>query len=121
MPATTHGVPSTSTSATARRGTAAAAADTLASRSRARGPWTAITARPRVTSSPPMAATTRAVFEAFGITSKRSSPTHHTMMSSTTEASSGSSRWVYCVRPGRDLPQVVRERRLQPVEAAGHP
>src|SRR5690606_27681344 len=47
-----------------------------------------------------MAASTRAVFEALGMTSKRSSATHQTMMSSTTEASSGSSRWVYCVRPG---------------------
>ena len=30
----------------------------------------------------------------------RPAPTHHTMMSSTTCASSGSSRWVYCARPG---------------------
>ena len=40
-----------------------------------------------------------AVFEALGMTSKRSSATHHTMMSSSTEPSS-SSRWVYWARPG---------------------
>src|SRR5690606_7184603 len=36
----------------------------------------------------------------LGMTSNRSSATHHTMMSSTTDASSGSSRCVYWVRPG---------------------
>ncbi len=61
----------------------------------------------------PSAATTRSVFDALGMTSKRSSSTHHTMMSSSTEASSSSSRWVYCARPGLDLAQVVGERRLQ--------
>ena len=61
-------------------------------------------ARVAVTSSPtPSAPTTRDVFEAFGITSKRVSSTHHTMMSSSTDASSASSRCVYCVRPGAIL------------------
>jgi hypothetical protein len=44
-------------------------------------------ARSDVTSTPPMADRTRSVFEAFGMTSKRSSDTHHTMMSSSTDAS----------------------------------
>ena len=43
---------------------------------------------------------TRAVLEALGITSKTSSSTHHTMMSSTTEPSASSRRWVYWARPG---------------------
>ena len=71
-------------------------------------------ARVAVTSSPPIARRTRAVFDAFGITSNDPSCTHHTMMSSSTEPSS-SRRWVYCARPTPDLRQVVRERRLQPV------
>ncbi len=58
-------------------------------------------ARVAVTSSPPgRAAITRPVLDALGITSKVWSSTHHTMMSSTTEASSESSRWVYWARPG---------------------
>jgi hypothetical protein len=52
-----------------------------------------------------MASTTRDVFDAFGITSKRSDETHHTMMSSSTEPSCSWSRWVYCARPGRILPR----------------
>ena len=52
---------------------------------------------------------TRSVFDALGITSKTfdaSSPSpgcHHTMMSSSTEPSASSSRWVYCARPGATL------------------
>ena len=42
---------------------------------------------------------TRLVFEALGMTSKRSSSTHQTMMSSVTEPVA-SRRWVYCARPG---------------------
>ena len=59
------------------------------------------------------AATSGAVFDAFGITRNSSSPTHHTMMSSTTCASSGSSRCVYCARPGAIRVEVVGERPLQ--------
>ena len=62
-------------------------------------------ARLGVTSSPPMAATTRSVLEALGMTSNTSSATHHTMMSSSTEASDSSSRWVYWARPGAILPR----------------
>ena len=56
-------------------------------------PWTA--------AASPSASTSGAVFDAFGITRKSPGATHHTMMSSTTCASSGSRRWVYCARPGR--------------------
>ena len=59
----------------------------------------AITALSSVTSVPPMAATTSVVFDALGITSNRSSSTHQTMMSSTTNPSS-SRRCVYWARPG---------------------
>ena len=68
--------------------------------SRASGPGAAITARVSVTSSPPMAARTPSVFEAFGMTSKRSSSTHHTMMSSTGPSAS-SARAGGCTAPGR--------------------
>ena len=114
--------PPTSSRATWNRPTAAASGNTVARRSRAAGPaprgspaWPVTSA-----SSPtPRASRTRAVFEAFGMTSKRSSSTHHTMMSSSTEASAGSSRWVYCARPGADPVEVVGERRLQAVEGVG--
>ena len=96
--------------ATAKRGTAAASAFTVASSARASGPCTASTARVEVMSANSTAlsvwatpsanaASSSSVFDAFGITKKRSSSTHHTMMSSTTCASSGSSRCVYCARP----------------------
>ena len=90
----------------------------------AAGPCTASTARPWVVSSPPMAACTRSVLEAFGITSKASgSPSsrgcHHTMMSSSTEASESSSRWVYCARPGPILSRSLHRARLQPVVGTG--
>ena len=68
------------------------------------GPCTAITARVSVTSAPPMAPRTRSVFEALGMTSNESSRTHHTMMSSSTDASS-SSRCVYWARPTPILPR----------------
>ena len=44
-------------------------------------------------------------------------------MSSTTEASASSRRWVYWARPGADLAQVVGEGRLEAVEGVGplHP
>ena len=45
------------------------------------------------------------VFDAFGMTSNRDSSIHHTMMSSSTDASSASRRWVYCARPGAILPR----------------
>ena len=53
---------------------------------------------------------TRSVFDAFGITSNTAGPSpsagcHHTMMSSSTDASASSSRWVYCARPGAILPR----------------
>ena len=72
---------------------------------RAVGPWTAITARSCVVSRPPITARTRSVLEAFGITSNTAvSPPldgcHHTMMSSSTDASASSRRWVYWARPG---------------------
>ena len=70
---------------------------------RASGPCTAITARVDVVSTPPIAATTRSVFDAFGITSKTLSSSHHTMMSSRTEASDLSSKCVYCAFPGAIL------------------
>ena len=41
------------------------------------------------------------------------------MMSSSTEASSSSSRWVYWARPGPILVEVVGERALEPVEGVG--
>ena len=69
------------------------------------GPWTAMIARLAVTSSPPIAATTRSVLDALGMTSKTSSSSHHTMMSSSTDASDSSSRWVYWARPGAILPR----------------
>ena len=78
-----------------------------------------MTARSAVTSSPPMASTTRAVFEALGMTSKRSSSTHHTMMSSSTEASASVEQVGVLRAPGGDLAQVVGEGRLQAVEGAG--
>ena len=68
---------------------------------------------------------TRSVFEALGMTSKRSSSTHHTMMSSSTEASSASSRWVYWARPGAILPRSLvsaacsRSRASGPVDPHG--
>ena len=38
-------------------------------------------------------------------------PTHHTMMSSSTDPSASSSRWVYWARPGAILPRsLVRVR-----------
>ena len=52
------------------------------------------------------------------MTSKRSSATHHTMMSSVTEASASSSRWVYWARPGpilaRSLVRVACSRSRAP-------
>ena len=74
------------------------------------GPCTASTARVAVTSANSTAssvcakpsanaASSSSVFDAFGITKKRSASTHHTMMSSTTCASCGSRRCVYCARP----------------------
>ena len=66
---------------------------------------------------------TRSVFDALGITSNRGSPSssgcHHTMMSSSTEASSASSRCVYWARPGADLAEVVGQLPLQRVERVG--
>ena len=59
-----------------------------------------MTARVDVVSTPPIAVTTRSVFDALGITSNTSSSTHHTMMSSRTDASLASSKCVYCARPG---------------------
>ena len=95
------------------------------SRRRARpgadGPCNAMTARSPVTSDPPMASTTRDVFDAFGITSNRSSPTHQTMMSSSTEPSASSSRCVYCVRPGGDLRQVGGQRACSASNAPAPP
>ncbi len=110
VPATVHGVPSQLTTATSKRPMAAACGHTVASRSGACGPCTASTARVRVVSVPPSASTTRAVFDAFGITSNTAGPSpsagcHHTMMSSSTDASASSNRWVYCARPGAILPR----------------
>ena len=96
-----------------------------ASSSRAAGPCTASTARVSVTSatvhSPApwataassSASTSGAVFDALGITRKSPGATHHTMMSSTTCASSGSSRCVYCACAGADAIEIVGERPLQ--------
>ena len=67
-------------------------------------PCTASTALRPVTSVPPIAASTREVLEALGMTSKVSSAAHHTIRSSSTEPSS-SSRWVYCALPGAILPR----------------
>ena len=61
--------PSTSAWPTRNRPTSAASGQTVARRSLAVGPCTASTARSWVVSRPPTAATTRSVFEAFGITS----------------------------------------------------
>ena len=105
MPATVQAVPFHVKGATRNRPTAAASGATASNRRRASGPCTAMMARSAVTSSPPIAARTRSVLEALGITSKTSSSRHHTMMSSSTEASSGSSRCVYCARPGAILPR----------------
>lgn len=112
MPATvtsTAGAPSASvvTVHTRNRPTSAASGSTEASTLRASGPCTARTARVEVTSamvsspteSAPSAASTPEVLDALGMTSKRCSATHHTMMSSETDPSSAN-RWVYCARPG---------------------
>ena len=48
----------------------------------------------------PSASTSGSVFDALGITRKSPGAVHHTMMSSTTWASSSSSRCVYCALPG---------------------
>ena len=60
----------------------------------------------------------RSVFDAFGITKKRSASTHHTMMSSTTCASAGSSRCVYCARPGSILRRSLVSSHCSSVERA---
>ena len=112
---------------TRNRPTAAASGTTAASRSRASGPCTARTARSAVTSAPPPdgVAAPASVFDAFGMTSKRSSSTHHTMMSSSTEPSSSSSRWVYWARPGPILPRSLvsapcsRSKASAPVDPHG--
>ena len=92
-----------------------------ASRSSACGPCTASTARSWVVSSPPIAARTRSVFDALGITSNTSAPVvvagcHHTMMSSSTEPSASSSRWVYWARPGAILPRSLVSAACSAVE-----
>src|SRR5439155_16411 len=91
----------------------AASGLTDASRSRASGPCTAMTARDAVTSRPPSTACTRSVFDALGMTSNCSSSSHHTMMSSSTEPSS-SSRCVYCARPGAILRRSFVKPRCSP-------
>ena len=53
------------------------------------------------------------MFDAFGMTKKRSGSTHQTMMSSTTCASSASSRCVYCARPGSMRPRSFVSSALQ--------
>ena len=58
------------------------------------------------------------MFDAFGMTKKRSSSTHHTMMSSTTCASSGSSRCVYCASARRDLARSLVSSHCSAVERA---
>ena len=71
-----------------------------------------------VTSMPPMASTTSVVFEALGITSNRSSSTHHTMMSSTTNPSVVEE--VGVLGPARmDPRQIVAQRVLQVLEGVG--
>ena len=99
VPAAMQTWPSHSKGATRNRPTAAAAGVTSARRARASGPCTATTARPAVASAPPIAASTREVLDALGMTSNRSAATHQTMMSSATDPSSAS-RWVYWARPG---------------------
>src|SRR5437016_1210871 len=114
-----HGTSFHSKRRTPNRGTAAASGATPVSVRRASGPWTAITARVAVMSSPPTAATTRAVLDAFGITWNSPSPTHHTMMSSSTDASASSSRWVYCARPGAILARSLVSARWSASSACG--
>ena len=95
VPAATHTEPCQVKCPMRNLGTLAASGATLSSRARALGPCTAITARSAVVSVPPSASRTLAVFDALGMTSNASSRTHHTMMSSSTDASASSSRWVY--------------------------
>src|SRR5271166_1991113 len=120
VPAARHPSPFHSKAVTANRRTVAASGATASRRRRASGPCTATIARSAVVSRPPMAATTRAVFEALGITSKRSSATHHTMMSSVTEPSSAS-RWVYWARPGPILRRSLVKVCCKRSKASGPP
>ena len=98
--------------------------ETAARRARAVGPWMAIMARSLVTSLPPRASRTRAVLEALGMTSKVSASIHHTMMSSSTDPSASSRRWVYWARPGpillRSLVSVDCRRSQAPRAAEAH-
>ena len=78
----------------------------------------------RSSRSPPTASRTRSVFEALGITSNTSSTPsgrgcHQTMMSSSTEPSASSSRWVYWARPGPTLPRSLDSVRCSRSRASG--
>ena len=53
------------------------------------------------------------------MTSKTSSASHQTMMSSTTEPSASSSRWVYWARPGATLRRSLVSSRCRRVEGVG--
>ena len=88
-----------SSSLTRNRPTSAASRENAPTTFRAVGPCTAMIARVFVVSTPPIASCTPVVLEALGMTSNTSSPTHHTMMSSNTQASFTSSKCVYCARP----------------------
>ena len=105
---------------TRKRPTAAASGATVPSRWPGVGSLDGDDAAADVVSVPPTAATTRAVLEALGMTSKVSSASHQTMMSSTTEPSSR--REGGCTGPGRaHLAQVVGEARLEHGEGVRPP
>ena len=94
-----QGVPVPLEGGHARSGrTAAASGATAASRDRASGPGRRPRPARRWRPAPAQGSSTRAVFEALGMTSKRSPSTHHTMMSSATEPSLG--RAGGCTGPG---------------------
>ena len=99
VPAMVQATPMSSSSLTRNRPTSAASREIAPITFRAIGPCTAMIARVFVVSTPPIASCTPVVLEALGMTSNTSSPTHHTMMSSNTQASFTSSKCVYCARP----------------------
>ena len=121
-----HGVSCHVQWATRNRPTAAASGQNDATVDRAVGPWTAITARSAVVSRPPIAARTRSVLEAFGITSNTAGsppldgmPPHDDVVEHRTV---GVVEEVGVLGPsGLDLRQVVRERVLQHVVRVARP
>jgi hypothetical protein len=111
VPAAVHVAPRHSKCVTWKRPTEAACGQKVERIPRDLGPWTATTARWSVVSVPPTASRTRDVLDAFGMTSKISSPVHHTITSSSTEPSESSRRWEYWARPGPTLRRSLESER----------